>query len=138
MTKTAYPYDKESFCLQDVMYSPILDFKEDIEEICEGADKQLQIETKLAGLKETWEVRVFSFAPWKSRDVQILMAFGQVVEDLEEAQTNLQTLLSMRHVALRDEVQAKLTELSDTTDTLELWVKVQMMWTLAGERLHGR
>ena len=30
---------------------------------------------------------------------------------------------------LREEVQEKLTELSDTTDTLELWVKVQLLWT---------
>ena len=53
-----------------------------------------------------------------------------VIEELEEAQLALQTLLSMRHVTpFREEVQEKLTELSDTTDTLELWVKVQLMWT---------
>lgn len=53
-----------------------------------------------------------------------------MIEELEEAQLGLQTLLSMRHVTpFREEVQQKLTEISDTTDTLELWVKVQMQWT---------
>ena len=57
-------------------------------------------------------------------------AFGQVIEELEEAQTATCRRCSMRHVTpFREEVQFKLTELCDTTDTLELWVKVQMMWT---------
>ena len=130
ITRTKFPFDKELFKMQDVLDSPILNFKEDVEEICEGADKQLQIETKLGDIKEQWTRSAFSFMPWKSRDVEVLQGFGMIIEELEEAQLALQTLLSMRHVTpFREEVQQKLTELSDTTDTLELWVKVQMLWT---------
>jgi len=130
LTKTNFNYSGENFSLEDILSSNILKFKEDVEEITEGADKQLGIETKLNDIKEMWSRRNFEFTPWKNRDVHVLQAFGAVVEDLEDAQLQLQTLLSMRHVGpFRDEVQLKLTELSNTTDELELWVKVQMMWT---------
>ncbi|GMH97336.1 hypothetical protein TrST_g8180 [Triparma strigata] len=130
LTGTTYPFDSEAFALSHILDSNILEFKEEVEEIAEGADKQLQIETKLAEVKEMWSRRNFEFGMWKDRGVQILLAFGAVIEDLEDAQLQLQTLLSMRHVApFRSEVQDKLTELSNTTDELELWVKVQMMWT---------
>ena len=67
---------------------------------------------------------------WKSRNIPVLKAYGVVIEDLEEAQLLLQTLLSVRHVApFREDVQRFLTMLSDTADILELWVKVQMLWT---------
>ncbi|KAH8068253.1 dynein light chain binding protein [Aureococcus anophagefferens] len=101
-----------------------------VEEICEGADKQLGIETKLNDLRELWARNAFTFSQWKGRDVPILSAFGQIIDDLEEAQLNLQTLLSMRHVTpFREAVTLQLTTLSDTTDTLELWIKVQLLWT---------
>jgi len=66
----------------------------------------------------------------ENRDVPVLKAFGVIIEELEEAQLQLQTLLSVRHVApFREEVQKFLSQLSDTSDTLEMWVKVQMLWT---------
>jgi hypothetical protein len=62
---------------------------------------------------------------WKNRDIPVLKAFGFVIEELEEAQLQLQSLLSIRHVApFKDDVQKFLTSLSDTADTLEMWVKV--------------
>ena len=52
-----------------------------------------------------------------------------VVEELEDTQMNSQTLLTMRHVApFRNIAQELLGLLSETSDTLESWVKVQMMW----------
>ena len=42
---------------------------------------------------------------------------------------NLQTMLTMRHVApFRALAQDILGSLCKTSDTLELWVKVQLMW----------
>ena len=124
------PYDKEAFQLQDIFESPILTWRDQVEEICEGADKQLGIETKLNESRETWSHTTFQFGKWKGRDCPILQAFGQIIDDLEEAQMNMQTLLSMRHVGpFREPVQEQLTALSDTADTLELWIKVQLLWT---------
>lgn len=125
------PYnDEDMFRLEHVIDSTLGSVKEEVEEICDGADKQLQIEKKMLELKEFWQTSAFEFAVWKNRDVPVLKAFGFVIEELEEAQLSLQTLLSVRHVApFRDDVQKFLTQLSDTTDVLEMWVKVQMLWT---------
>ncbi|CAM9238980.1 unnamed protein product, partial [Discosporangium mesarthrocarpum] len=100
-------------------------------QICEGADKQLSIEEKLGDIKDQWDMACFEFTPWKNRGVPVLKAYGGTIEELEEAQLQLQTLLSMRHVTpFKDNVQVELlTELSNTTDVLELWVKVQLLWT---------
>eukprot|EP01041_Mallomonas_annulata_P002980 gene2980-5847_t len=124
------PPDDEDFRLSVLINSTIYAHKEEIEEVCDSADKQLQIEKKLTDLKDQWQTAVFEFTIWKNRDIPVLKAFGFVIEELEEAQLQLQTLLSMRHVSpFRDEVQRFLSQLSDTSDTLEMWVKVQMLWT---------
>eukprot|EP01042_Synura_sphagnicola_P000006 gene6-7_t len=124
------PYNDVGFRFSHVLESNVSAFKDEIEEICDGADKQLQIERKLNDLREMWAGAMFEFAIWKNREVPVLKAFGLVIEELEEAQLQLQTLLSVRHVApFREDVQKFLSQLSDTSDTLELWVKVQLLWT---------
>ena len=90
---------------------------------------RVQIDNKLGEIKERWAAERFSFAEWKGRNVPVLMGVVPVVEELEEAQMQLQTMLTMRHVTpFRDEVQSKLKQLSDTSEALELWLKVQMLW----------
>ena len=52
-----------------------------------------------------------------------------LLEELEEAQMELQTLLTMRYcLPYKEEIQVQLQMLSETTETCELWLKVQMMW----------
>ena len=64
--------------------------------------------------------------------------FGQIIDDLEEAQMVHADFAEMRHVTpFREPVQEQLTALSDTADTLELWIKVQLLWTALGVGLHG-
>jgi dynein heavy chain len=124
-SKTVLPFQDEEFKLSHLFESTLIQFKEEIEEICDGADKQLQIEKRLYELKENWVMAAFEFSMWKNRDIPVLKAFGFVIEELEEAQLQLQSLLSIRHVApFKDDVQKFLTSLSDTADTLEMWVKV--------------
>ncbi|KAH8056491.1 dynein light chain binding protein [Aureococcus anophagefferens] len=98
-------------------------------EITDGADKQLKIENDLKEIDGIWQVREFSFKDWKTRAVPTLQGTGLLMEELEEAQMALQTMLTMRHVApFREETQEQLAALSDASDTLERWVKVQLMW----------
>ena len=124
------PFESPDFAMSHVLESDLVANKEEVEEICDGADKQLAIEHKMSDLHEYWAAATFEFSMWKTRDIPVLKAFGFVIEELEEAQLQLQTLLSIRHVApFREEVSKFLTELSDTADTLEMWVKVQMLWT---------
>lgn len=121
--------ESESFKFQDILEVKLLTWKEDVENICESAQKQLQIENKIKDIKERWAGTSFEFGEWRSRNVPILKGYGLVIEDLEDSQLQLQAMLSMRHVVFfKDSVQAKLAQLSDTADILELWIKVQTLW----------
>ena len=63
------------------------------------------------------------------RPIQILQGTGTTMEELEEAQMNLQAMLTMRHVTpFRERAQDLLQSLSETSDTLERWMKVSLMW----------
>ncbi|KAF0689476.1 Aste57867_19083 [Aphanomyces stellatus] len=123
------PVESEAFKLKDLLDAKLLGHKEDIEAICDSAHKQLQIETKLKDIKEVWTTAAFEFGEWKSRTIPVLRGYGGVIEALEDAQLQLQGMLSLRHVLpFKDAVQTKLTQLCDTSDVLELWVKVQTLW----------
>lgn len=117
------------FKLQALLDTELLNHKEEIEYITEAAEKQQQIEQKLNEIKEKWASEVFSFVSWRDRPAPVLHAYGGIMEALEESQLTLQTMLSMRHIApFKDEVQSKLSQLSDTSDILEQWIKVQLLW----------
>ena len=104
-------------------------FQEDIEELTDGADKQLAIEAKIVEITERWSAEKFMFQDWKARRVPVLRGTGAIIEELEESQLQCQTMLTMRHVKpFKVEVQGLLTKLSDCTDTLEQWLKVQQLW----------
>ncbi|CCI47848.1 unnamed protein product [Albugo candida] len=117
------------FKLQALIDAKIVEHKAEIEEITDGADKQLKIELQLHEITTHWELEDFQFSDWKARNVPILKAVVPIVEELEETQLNLQTMLSMRHVLpFKEQAQQKLEQLSDTSETLEKWIKVQMLW----------
>ena len=59
-----------------------------IEEITEGADKQLKIQVGLAEIMEKWEAESFVFNEWKGRGINVLKGTGVIVEELEEAQVS--------------------------------------------------
>ncbi|RHY51106.1 hypothetical protein DYB38_003376 [Aphanomyces astaci] len=123
------PVESEAFKLKDLLDAKLLGHKDDIEAICDSAHKQLQIETKLKEIKEVWTSAAFEFGEWKSRTIPVLKGYGGVIEALEDAQLQLQGMLSLRHVLpFKDTVQTKLTQLCDTSDVLELWIKVQTLW----------
>eukprot|EP00937_MAST-01D_sp_MAST-1D-sp2_P000239 g239.t1 len=130
ITNTIFAVDSEDFKLETILgCKPMLENKEEIEELTDGADKQLKIEQKLLEIREKYDIEKFDFGNWKTRNVPVLQGFVLTIEELEDAEMQLQGMLAMRHVTpFREPVSNKLAELSNTTDTLELWVKVQMSW----------
>ena len=126
----ALPYESETFALSHIVSTNLHAFKDDVEEISLGAEKQLQLEVQISDMKNKWNGCAFEFAVLKNRDVPMLKGFGVIVEELEEAQLLLQSTLSVRYVApFKEDLTKLLGQLSDTSETLELWVKVQMLWT---------
>jgi dynein heavy chain, axonemal len=130
VTGTNFVVDATELTLRTLLDADLLRVKEDIEDICDSADKQMQIDTKLAEVRGKWSSMAFSFEQYKGNAKKsLLKGYGQIIEDLEESQLALQTMLSMRHVGpFREQANSMLSQLSDTADTLELWVKVQLLW----------
>ncbi|GBG33121.1 Dynein heavy chain 5, axonemal [Hondaea fermentalgiana] len=117
------------FRLCALLDANLIPVAEDIEEICDSADKQLQIQNKIAEIAEAWQLREFDFVVWKSRGIYVFKNVLPIVEDLEDSQMQLQTMLTMRHVfPFKNEAQAMLVTTSDTAETLERWIKVQTLW----------
>ncbi len=128
ITGTQFRIDGD-FRLETLLEAKLAEYEEDIEELTDGADKQLAIERKVAEIEARWSEEKFTFQDWKARRIPVLRATGVIIEELEESQLQCQTMLTMRHVKpFRTEVSALLTRLSDTSDTLERWLKVQMLW----------
>ena len=88
-----------SFQLRTLLAADLLRVKDDIEDICDSADKQMAIDTKLSEVRGKWSSACFTFEQYKGKGkVYLLKGYGQIIEDLEESQLALQTMLSMRHV----------------------------------------
>ena len=117
--------------LRSVLEANLLEYREDIEEITDGAEKQLAIERKIMEIQALWDVQSFEFAAWKDRGDVILAgaSVADITEQLEDSQASLIQMLTQRHVTpFRDQANIWLKKLSDVNDTLESWVKVQMLW----------
>lgn len=138
---TGREFDMEQFHelkLKNVLEHPtdkeapnLLHYKEDIEEITDGADKQLGIENKLIEIEAIWVDTFFEFGGWKERG-EVILAGGvvaEIIEKLEESQSSLVQMLTQKHVTpFRDQASTWLKKLSDVNDSLESWIKVQMLW----------
>ncbi|PFH32513.1 putative dynein gamma chain, flagellar outer arm [Besnoitia besnoiti] len=133
ITGKSFNVENEMLRLQTLTDAGLLQFKDDIIDICESADKQLIIEEKLTDIENTWKQTNFDFGTWKTRDYPCVLQGGRVVEiqeALEESQMALNTMNAMRHVApFKDRVVSMLTTLSDVSDTIDGWTKVQVLWT---------
>ena len=133
LTGKDLPVESDMFKLQSLIDANIVAFREDISDVCESADKQLVIEQKIADVQSVWAAVAFDFNTWKQRDYPCVLAGGRVAElqeQLEETMMALNTMNAMRHsVPFKEQLGSLLANLSDTGDTIERWVKVQMLWT---------
>ncbi|GBG28853.1 Dynein heavy chain 5, axonemal [Hondaea fermentalgiana] len=126
---TGKQFNTETGKLKELWHPAMLNHRDAIEDVCHAADKELEIEDKISSIKEQWAAEHFTFAKWRQRDCLVLKGFSQVIEDLEESQLACQSMLSLRYVApFKEEVVGILAQLSETGETLELWVKVQTLW----------
>jgi dynein heavy chain len=122
------PFGPE-FKLQSLLDINMPAHHEEIEEVTDGADKQLKIEKNLVEIEDIWKAKQFVFKEWKGRGIQVLLGVVAIMEELEEAQMNLQAMLTMRHVTpFRERAQALLQTLSESGECIEKWLKVQMLW----------
>jgi dynein heavy chain len=74
MTGEDIPYQSETFILSQLLEAPMLQFKEDIEDITDSADKQLKLENQLnKEIASFWEVAELDIKSWKGVDVPCMI-----------------------------------------------------------------
>lgn len=131
-TKSELKMDADTFRVGNLLAVGLLDVAEDIEEISSSASKELQIETKLAEIEEEWSDACFNFAGYKGRSGVYILKGGEtseVQEALEESLMILGGIVSSRYsLPFREKVELWLAKLGETSEVIDQWLYLQMLW----------
>ncbi|CAG9855812.1 unnamed protein product [Phyllotreta striolata] len=130
---TGYFFDVENpnFTLKNVMDAPLLDYKDDVEDICISAVKEKDIEMKLKQVQTDWAVIDLTFTTFKTRGELLLRAgdVGEIITLLEDSLMVLNFLLSNRYNApFKKEIVLWVHLLVNTYEILDKWLSVQNLW----------
>ena len=100
-------------------------------EITDGADKEAVLRGKLDEVQTRWAEREYVFEEMRTRsNVSVLKGEKGIMEELDEDQMNLTQMLTSRNIKpMREEAQEMLQLLSDCSETLGMWSKVQQTWS---------
>ena len=129
--KCTFDVFNEAFELRGIMEAPILENKEDLEDICIAAVKELDIDGKLKEVNKGWSNQMITFAQFKTRGEFLVQAgaINEFVTDMEDALMILGSLMSNRYNApFKADIQKWVRNLSDTSEILERWLIVQNLW----------
>lgn len=119
-----------NYLLGDMMQAPLLKFKDDIEDICVGANKEKDIEAKLKQVISDWSNVNIQFAMFKGRELLIKAQEAiEIVSLLEDSIMIMNSLASNRYNApFKKEILLWLWKLVTTGEVLEKWLIVQNLW----------
>ncbi|ELU05307.1 hypothetical protein CAPTEDRAFT_162628 [Capitella teleta] len=131
LTGHTFDVDSDNFLLRNLMEAPLLENKEDIEDICISAVKEKDIEAKLKQVVNDWSVQVFQFGPFKTRGELLLKGdtTTETVTLMEDSLMVLGSLMSNRYNApFKPKIQEWVQKLTGTTEIIENWLIVQNLW----------
>ena len=91
-----------SYLHQRLTWVLFLRHKTEIEEICRGASRELELEIKMRMTEEEWTEQVLAFEPYKRRGpIYLDKVFTErLLEQLEDAQALLANMLTSRYAGL--------------------------------------
>nr|QWY73219.1 dynein heavy chain 5 [Hofstenia miamia] len=131
LTSHTFDVESENFLLRNIVEAPLLEHKEDIEDICISAVKEKDIEAKLKQVVADWSVQSFQFSNFKARGELLLKGqeTSEIIALMEDSLMILGGLMSNRYNApFKAEIQKWVHKLSATTEIIENWMIVQNLW----------
>ncbi|KAG2382014.1 hypothetical protein C9374_005806 [Naegleria lovaniensis] len=131
LAKKKFKKEDEVFKLKDILEANLLECKEEVEDVCNSARKELEIEEKLKKLTEEWKDRELSFAEYKHRGPIILKGTEtqELMEQLEEAQMNLGGIMGSKYLEpFRELASGWMQKLTSVTENIQAWRQVQSQW----------
>lgn len=99
ITGKQFDLREDAFKLGHLLEADLLGKAEDVEDLCNGALKEEQIEQRLAQTADDWSELVFSFGQYKARGTVILEggSTSEIVEKLEDSQMQLGSMATNRY-----------------------------------------
>jgi len=97
-TGTLFPINNRDFALKDIMSAPLLKNKDELEDICQTAIKEIDIEAKLRQIILDWSTIKIEMAQFKNRGFLLIKGqeIAEVVAILEDSQMVMSSLASNR------------------------------------------
>ncbi|CCD13201.1 unnamed protein product, partial [Trypanosoma congolense IL3000] len=130
-TKQPGSIDPEAsdFTLSKLFALGLHKFSDEVANIVEKAEKELRIETNLNKLIGIWEKMIFTYSRDEQLDVYLLGAVDEVVEQLENDNNALSSMLSDRFVEhFYDKVILWQRNLGTVDTCTSKWVDIQRQW----------
>lgn len=127
--KTIDPTDPK-FCLSDLLRLELHTHVDDVGEIVETANKELKIEKKLKTIEDLWKSLELTYVPHKDSGTHVVRPSEEVIENLENNQLELQTMIGMGKFVeyFRDRVLQSQMTLGHVEEVLKEWVSVSRQW----------
>lgn len=128
---TSFDPNDPKFTLGKLLDAPILKFKEDVEDICVGAGKELDIEAKLKQIVTDWSTLNLQLGQFRNRGELVLKGAETLVliSLIEDSLMVMNSLSSNRYnTPFKKDIQLWLWKLVSTGDILEKWLVVQNLW----------
>lgn len=100
LTNYNFDVESESFTVKTMLDAPLLESKDDVEDICISAVREKDIEAKLAAVIGDWTHQELKLSPFKSRGDLLLKGdrVSEIIPMLEDSLMILGSLLGNRFV----------------------------------------
>ncbi|KAJ1345302.1 hypothetical protein BSLG_000815 [Batrachochytrium salamandrivorans] len=131
ITKTPINLDPDMFYLKNLLDSPLVENREDIEDTCTAAVKEADIEIKLKATVADWEDKNFTLGAFKTRGNLVLKpsTTSEIISQMEDSLMTLASLMSNRYnTPFKPTIQTWVHNLSTASEVIENWLAVQNLW----------
>jgi dynein heavy chain len=131
MTLVEFDNESPALTLGGILETGLHKKRDQVETVCLAAERELEVEVKLAHLQEIWSETRFDFLNFKNKGPVLLKAkeLSIIFDKVEESTNAIGTMVGHSHSEpFRDEVQNWVKKLTSVQEVLESWTVVQSMW----------